>query len=311
MQQPHPAELEAAWAAQQQQQQHHDHHQGAGGGYGPMLHGPTGPPPAAFVAGAQGQVTSNSVEGTADAAVGDSTGGVFAGGAEGDVREDAEAVAESVDAGVMEPAAGEGEEVSASARSLARQMAGDPDGRFRDSELLRFASRLGTGGLRVSGDKVLALFSPSQPLFARYYCREFTPRLSLHTDTGKACYSCFGPRLEKPDRRIHQSLLGTPRENSGTRSQFEVRDSIERKTSQGKPNVSHTYRCPSFVLLAGQVLPGSGDAAVAQTGFDEAWAGGSAQQEQQAGPEEAEMAARQEVTLRATYVLEGARGCQP
>ncbi|CAN0387614.1 unnamed protein product, partial [Laminaria digitata] len=50
-------------------------------------------------------------------------------------------------------------EVDASASALAGVMARDPDGRFRDSELLRFAKRLGEGTLRVSGDKVLALVS--------------------------------------------------------------------------------------------------------------------------------------------------------
>ncbi|CAN0277935.1 unnamed protein product, partial [Ectocarpus sp. 13 AM-2016] len=56
--------------------------------------------------------------------------------------------------GDEEKRGGEGQ-VGASARSLAGQMAADPDGRFRDSELLRFASRLGTGGLQISGDKVV------------------------------------------------------------------------------------------------------------------------------------------------------------
>lgn len=55
-----------------------------------------------------------------------------------------------------------------------------------------------------------------------------------------------------------------------------------------------------YCLLAGQVLPGQGDVTLAEAGFDEAWAGeSSAQQQQHAGPEGAEVAARQEVSRRA------------
>ncbi|CBJ48315.1 conserved unknown protein [Ectocarpus siliculosus] len=119
MHQPHPAELEhleAAWAAQQ-------------GGFGsePMAYGPDGaPPPPPAAAFGPGMAPRPGMHGQSL---------VSAGGDE-------------------EKGVGEGQ-VGASARSLVGQMAADPDGRFRDSELLRFATRLGTGGLRVSGDKVV------------------------------------------------------------------------------------------------------------------------------------------------------------
>lgn len=166
MHQPHPAELEhleAAWAAQQ-------------GGFGsePMAYGPDGPPPpppaAAFGPGMaprpgmHGQVTT---AGTIGGGVAGSSGrstafgvdsGFLGDGGVGDAATAASAdvTAESLASAGGDEEKGEGEgEIGASARSLAGQMAADPDGRFRDSELLRFASRLGTGGLRVSGDKVL------------------------------------------------------------------------------------------------------------------------------------------------------------
>ncbi|CAM9102957.1 unnamed protein product [Pylaiella littoralis] len=152
MHQPHPAELEAAWGAPAEGR--------FGPGPGPMLYGPAGPlpPPAlgpGFAApGMNGQVTS------ATSTASPTTTGVVASNSTSDVHNEVVGGGEGteakgvgvVGAGVDE---GEGEEVSASARALAGQMASDPDGRFRDSELLRFASRLGTGGLRVSGDKVL------------------------------------------------------------------------------------------------------------------------------------------------------------
>lgn len=47
------------------------------------------------------------------------------------------------------------EEVAASARSLAGELSSDPDRRFGESELFKFASRVGAGELLIQGDKVL------------------------------------------------------------------------------------------------------------------------------------------------------------
>lgn len=156
MHQPHPAELEAAWGAPAEI---------LGPGPRPMLYGPAGPPPPpalgpGFTApGMNGQVTS-----TLTTSATPTTTGVVASSSTGDAhnevvgggRRTEVAGVDVVAAGVDEGVGGGGEEVGSSARALAGQMAGDPDGRFRDSELLRFASQLGTGGLRVSGDKVLS-----------------------------------------------------------------------------------------------------------------------------------------------------------
>lgn len=169
MHQPHPAELEAAWAARQSHlagpdalaraQQAEMYERSLEHRAGQVPYGPAGPPPLTpgfAPGGANGQVTSPTTSGI----VASSTSGTdedFVTGVEdrrgaADADADAEGVVVAVGNEVNE---GGGEEVSASARALASEMASDPDGRFRDSELLRFASRLGTGGLRVSGDKVL------------------------------------------------------------------------------------------------------------------------------------------------------------
>lgn len=176
MHQPHPAELEVAWAARAQQAEMYEMSLGhAAGRAGPVRYGHAGPPPPpraltpGFAPGTNGQVTSP----TASAGVvASSSNSRNTSGTDNDLVagvEDRRSGAAGADAdaeGVVAAAAGGNEvdegggEVGASARALAAEMASDPDGRFRDSELLRFAGRLGTGGLQVSGDKVLAL-----PLF--------------------------------------------------------------------------------------------------------------------------------------------------
>lgn len=179
---PHPAELEAAWAAERHQAEIHEMSlRHAAGQAGPLLRGPAGPsmpPPAAFrpglAPGADGQVTTLSAT-TADhplasndsstpSASGADTK-LFRGGdgrrrgalaSAADAGADVEAGIGSIGGADAGPGVEErgGGQVGASARALAGEMASDPEGRFRDSELLRFAGRLGTGGLRVSGDKV-------------------------------------------------------------------------------------------------------------------------------------------------------------
>lgn len=56
-----------------------------------------------------------------------------------------------------------------SARALAHELAADPGGRFGNSELLKLASGLGSGDLRVEGDKVSA--SPSGYIDVLVYWR--------------------------------------------------------------------------------------------------------------------------------------------
>ena len=184
MHQPHPAELEAAWAARQghpvgpdamaRAQQAEMYVMSLGHAAGPVPHGAAGPPPPpqaltpGFAPDANGQVTASTapriVAGSSSSSrgAGGTDNGFVAGGEGRGGAADAEGVVAVAGSG-NEVDEG-GREVGASARALAAEMASDPDGRFRDSELLRFAGRLGTGGLRVSGDKVL--FQPL-PLVAR------------------------------------------------------------------------------------------------------------------------------------------------
>lgn len=176
MHQPHPAELEAVWAARQghpvgpdavaRAQQAEMYEMSLGHAAGLEPYGAAGPPPppqaltSGFAPGTNGQVNPSTTSGVVASSRSRSTRGTdngFVAGSEdrggaADAGADAEDV---VVAGGNEADQGGGEEVVASARALAAEMASDPDGRFRDSELLRFAGRLGTGGLRVSDDKVL------------------------------------------------------------------------------------------------------------------------------------------------------------
>eukprot|EP00903_Cladosiphon_okamuranus_P005606 g5578.t1 len=176
--QPHPVELEAAWAARQghpvrpdamaRAQQAGMYEMPLGHAAGPAPYGAAGappPPPEAltlgFAPGTNGQVNPYTTPGVVASSSSRSTSGTdngcfVAGGEERGGAADADADAEDVIvARNNEADEGGGEEIGASARALAAEMATDPDGRFHDSELLRFAGRLGTGGLRVSGDKVL------------------------------------------------------------------------------------------------------------------------------------------------------------
>ena len=183
MHQPHPAELEAAWAARQghpvgpdamaRAQQAEMYVMSLGHAAGPVPHGAAGPPPPqaltpGFAPDANGQVTASTApcivagSSSSNRGAGGTDNGFVAGGEGRGGAADAEGVVAVAGSG-NEVDEG-GREVGASARALAAEMASDPDGRFRDSELLRFAGRLGTGGLRVSGDKVL--FQPL-PLVAR------------------------------------------------------------------------------------------------------------------------------------------------
>ena len=169
MHQPHPAELEAAWAARQghpvgpdamiRAQQAEMYEMSIGHAAGPMPYGPAGPPappPQAltpgFAPGTNGQVNPPTPPGVVASSNSSLVAGDEERGGAADADADADAGANADAEGVV--VAG-GHEVGASARALAAEMASDPDGRFRDSELLRFAGRLGTGVLRVSGDKVL------------------------------------------------------------------------------------------------------------------------------------------------------------